>query len=505
MRDLQFTVLVYGDGPESSTDVTVRSLLDQTYPSWTWVDHGASGGSDSASLPHDPPVPVGAELTYVVALPRGSRLHRTALQAISEVVSAEGSRLVTWDATVRDGEQDRDVLGFGWSPETLLSFEYTGGCFALSLEDYRAAISALGASAASPWSLLLRLPVDLEPTRHIAEPLVMLPAPVAVAEDVATKTVNAGLRYRQVPATSVVVDGIRRLRWELTSWPTVTIVIPTRHNEALLTPLFASLATTASLPGGPRFDVVVVDNGERTPDAEAFYAREWKFPVSVTWWDETPFHYGRVNNAGVALSGSEYVLLLNDDTLVVEPGWLAEMLGLAMLPGVGVVGTTLLTQDGRIQHAGVWVGLGGYAGHHFAGLAPRTETIFGSTSWYRNLLAVTAACLCVRKELFESVGGFDEEMILAGSDVTLGLDCVARGLRNICSPVPGLHHYESLTRSSATLNDQIVSLLRYQPWHDAGDPYRNARLSQKTPVPTLRSDGETDLVGASRARAGVHL
>jgi GT2 family glycosyltransferase len=212
-----------------------------------------------------------------------------------------------------------------------------------------------------------------------------------------------------------------------------------------------------------------------------------------------------VNNAGVALSGSEYVLLLNDDTLVVEPGWLAEMLGLAMLPGVGVVGTTLLTQDGRIQHAGVWVGLGGYAGHHFAGLAPRTETIFGSTSWYRNLLAVTAACLCVRKELFESVGGFDEEMILAGSDVTLGLDCVARGLRNICSPVPGLHHYESLTRSSATLNDQIVSLLRYQPWHDAGDPYRNARLSQKTPVPTLRSDGETDLVGASRARAGVHL
>jgi len=507
MNRLHFAVVVYGDGSDSRADseVTIRSLIDQTYGNWTLLESWASDGPGSPTVPREPTVPADFVAAHVLVVPRGARLHRTALERIAEVASVEGCRLVTWDALTRDDDGQHDVLGFGWSPETLLSFDYTRGCFALCIDDYRAAVAALDECAATPWSVLLRLPADLAPARHLAEPLVTLPPDRPVDEEVATATVDAALRWRGVQASSVVTDGIRRLAWEAISWPSVSIVIPTRHNEAMLGPLLDSLEASALLPGGPRFDVIVVDNGARTPEAEDFYTHEWAFPVSVTWWDEVPFHYGRVNNAAVALSGSEYVLLLNDDTKVIDSGWLAEMLGLAMLPGVGVVGTALLTQDGRLQHAGVWLGLGGYAGHQFAGMHPRTETIFGSTSWYRNVLAVTAACLCIRKELFESLGGFDEDMILAGSDVTLGLDCVARGLRNICSPLPGLHHYESITRSSAPLNDQIVSLLRYQPWHDGGDPYRNDRLSRRESIPVLASADEPDLVAVSRARAGVVL
>jgi GT2 family glycosyltransferase len=164
---------------------------------------------------------------------------------------------------------------------------------------------------------------------------------------------------------------------------------------------------------------------------------------------------------------------------------------------------SLLDGDGRLQHAGVWLGIGGFAGHLFGGLQPGEPTILGPTSWYRNTLAVTAACLAVRRETYLEVGGLDERMVLCGSDVTLGLDQVALGRRNICSPLAGVQHLESVTRSSAPLNDQLVSLIRYQPWHDAGDPFGNPRLSLSSTRPRLARDGEGDPVAAARARLGV--
>jgi GT2 family glycosyltransferase len=273
--------------------------------------------------------------------------------------------------------------------------------------------------------------------------------------------------------------------------------------------LFDSLRESAGTPGGPAFDVLVVDNGGRTPDNEAFYDRDWSadygYDLAVLWWDETPFHYGHVNNEGVRRSRGDVVVLLNDDTLVERGEWLAELVGLASLPGVGCAGTALLGPDGLLQHAGVWLGLWGYAGHLFAGLEPGTDTLMGPTTWYRNTLAVTAACLAVRKDLFEQVGGLDPRFVLAGSDVTLGLDLHASGLRNVCSPHPDVHHLESATRSSAPLGDQLASMVRYQPWHDVGDPYLNARLSLRSKTPRLRRASERDPVAAVRQKLGVVL
>ncbi len=146
MSNLHFTVVVYGAGPESpsDTDATIRSLLGQTYANWTLVESQASDDVGNATLPDLPPVPAGAAATYVVVLPRGARLQRTALELISEIASIEGARLVTWDGLVRDGDEDREVLVFGWSPETLFCFEYTRVCLALFLFDYLAAVAALG-------------------------------------------------------------------------------------------------------------------------------------------------------------------------------------------------------------------------------------------------------------------------------------------------------------------------------------------------------------------------
>lgn len=514
-------------GPDGRA-ATEAALAAQTYPDWTRIDGPAApAGAGLLALPADPAYPDDADDVLVVTLPDGAVPVPDALARIAEAVAPTGARLVTWDL---DTDAGTPVLRFGWSPEVLLSADYTQGCFALRLADYRAAAVAAashdsddgshgshGDNAShgdssdgvplTTWSLLLHLPVDLAPTVHLSLPLTSTPAQspataLASVEDAdAARVVDAGLRWRGVPARCERAAGVTRLRWEPREWPSVTIVVPTRHNEPLLGPLLESLRSTQ----GPAFGVLVVDNGGRTPEHEAWYDRDHGFGLRVIWWEETPFHYGRVNNAAVRDCDSDVVVLLNDDTRVRDGQWLAELVGLATMPGVGCAGMTLLDGDGKLQHAGVWLGIGGFAGHLFGGLQPGEPTLLGPTSWYRNTLAVTAACLAIRREAYLEVGGLDELMVLCGSDVTLGLDQVALGRRNVCSPLAGVVHLESVTRSSAPLGDQLVSLMRYQPWHDGGDPYGNRRLSLGSTRPRLRRRGEPDPVDAARARLGVAL
>ncbi len=495
----------------TALDATTASLAAQTYADWTVVTGPVDPSPRSRGLlllPQHVPLPAGVDDVLVVVVPDGAVLVTDALE---QVVAAAGggARLVSWDSDV-DGEP---ALRFGWSPETLWSADYLHGCFAISFDDYRAAAAARSAAApADPldtWSLLLHVPPDIRPTVHVPRSLTTRSSTAAVPVETAQRIVQQGLDHRGVPATVDLSGGSARMSWHPESWPSVSIVIPSRHNEPLLAPLFESLRSSASTDGGPAFDVLVVDNGGRTAENQAFYDRDWAgdygYELEVLWWDETPFHYGHVNNEGVRRSRGEVVVLLNDDTLVERGEWLAELVGLASLPGVGCAGTALLDPHGLLQHAGVWLGLWGYAGHLFAGLEPGADTLVGSTTWYRNTLAVTAACLAVRKDRFEEVGGLDPRFVLAGSDVTLGLDLHASGLRNICSPHPDVHHLESATRSSAPLGDQLASMVRYQPWHDAGDPYLNARLSLRSKAPRLRRGSERDPVATVRAKLGVVL
>lgn len=495
----------------AAIDATTASLLAQTHPDWTVVSGPADAGPDTMDwaglllLPPTVGVPDDAGDVLLVVLPEGATLVPDALATIARA-AAGGARLVSWDSDLGDGP----ALRFGWSPEALWSADYLHGCFAIALPDYAGAARSVPASVPlSTWSLLLQLPPELGPTLHLPRSLTRRRETAAVGDAAAQAVVQAGLDQRGVPATAVRAAGTTRLQWHPDAWPSVSIVIPSRHNEALLAPLLESLEPTARLAGGPSFDVLVIDNGERTPENEAFYARDWRagygYPLEVVWWQETPFHYGHVNNEGVRRSAGEVIVLLNDDTRVERAGWLAELVGLAMLPGIGCAGTALLDHEGRLQHAGVWLGLWGYAGHLFAGLEPGSDSLLGPTTWYRNTLAVTAACLAVRKDRFEAVGGLDPRFVLAGSDVALGLDLHASGLRNVCSPHPDVHHLESATRSSAPVDDQLASLVRYQPWHDTGDPYFNDRLSLRSRIPRLRRAGEKDPVAAERSRLGVTL
>jgi GT2 family glycosyltransferase/glycosyltransferase involved in cell wall biosynthesis len=273
------------------------------------------------------------------------------------------------------------------------------------------------------------------------------------------------------------------VRWALPDPPSVTVIIPTRHNQQMLSTCLPSLAATDY----PAFDVRIVDNGGRTPEHEAWYAaNDHGLDLDVTWWDEE-FNYSRVNNVAAAGASGDVLVFLNDDTELRDPAWLRELVGWSIQPGIGLVGLQLIDPEGRIQHGGVVVGVNGFADHLFLGLEPHSATLLGSTDWYRNTLSVTAACVAVRRELFEQVGGFDERFVLCGSDVVLGFDTRFAGYRNVCSPVTEVRHLESATRGrTVPVGDFHASYWRYQKYLRGGDPYFSPSLSTRTGAPLFR-------------------
>ncbi|HEY6533240.1 MAG TPA: glycosyltransferase, partial [Acidimicrobiales bacterium] len=401
-----------------------------------------------------------------------------------------GARLLHWDDDLLDagGGLVEPRIRPSWSPDTMIGANYLGRSFAVR----RAALVGAGGIRADLadttwWDLVLRLDLDDDSVVRIPRVLTHLQRRLVESRDRAVGVVQDHLdRHGRAGTVEPGLAGLL-VRWNLDDPPHVTIVIPTRHNVEMLSRCLPSLAATDY----PSFDVVIVDNGGFSADAEAWYGEHSEgLDLDVRWWDE-PFNYSRVNNVAAADAKGEVLVFLNDDTELVDPGWLREMVGWAVQPDIGLVGLQLLDGEGRIQHGGVVVGVNGFADHLFAGMAPHSDSLMGPTDWYRDVLSVTAACVAVDRSLFERVGGFDERFILCGSDVVLGFDTRFLGLRNVVTPATTVLHLESVTRGSdVPVCDFHASYWRYQKYMRGGDPYFSPALSPWSGAPALRGVGE---------------
>lgn len=237
--------------------------------------------------------------------------------------------------------------------------------------------------------------------------------------------------------------GMYRVRWTLPATvPTVSIVIPTRNGIDLLKTCLDSLKTT--IYGA--FEVIVVDNGSDDPAVLTLMAEREKQGEIKVLRDPSPFNYSALNNRAVReMCSGEFVVLMNNDIEITHPEWLSEMVGVALEPGVGCVGARLWYPDGRLQHGGV-IMVCGVAGHAHKYLPRGQHGYMGRAVLTQDFLAVTAACLLIRRSVFEQVGGLDESLKVAFNDVDFCLRVYTAGYRNVWTPFAQMVHHESVTR-----------------------------------------------------------
>jgi GT2 family glycosyltransferase len=261
------------------------------------------------------------------------------------------------------------------------------------------------------------------------------------------------------------------LRYEL-----VSIIIPFRDQPKYTeTCLMALSQTRLDLPT----EILLVSNRSREP--ETFEAMErWQetWPsIRITEFDE-PYNFHRLNNWAARQASGGQLLFLNNDTEPLHKGWLEALAEHSQRPSVGAVGGRLFYPNGLVQHAGVAIGIGGFADHPWAGLHPDADTPAGPSYWVRNMLAVTAACLMVGHAKFDSVGGFDERFMVCGGDVDLCIRLHDAGLWNVMTPFARLVHHEAATRERRPpQNDVDQSLCAYARFLAEGDPFYNSNLT----------------------------
>lgn len=279
------------------------------------------------------------------------------------------------------------------------------------------------------------------------------------------------------------LDNFYKVTYQRDVWPKATIIIPTRDNKALLKACVMSVLEKTDYPD---FEILVMDNQSQEPDAVEYLTTLSHHEKVWVIKHNKPFNYSEINNEAVELAGGEVVVLLNNDTEVVTPDWLTEMVGLAMQPDVGCVGAKLLYADNTIQHAGVILGLGGYAAHSHRCTPHNASGYFNRTNLNQVLSAVTGACLAIRKETYLKVNGLDEEFQVAYNDVDFCLKVQQAGFYNVYCPHAVLYHYESKTRGDDHLDEKKTArfdkekqrlLEKWQPQIE-NDPYYNPNLTR---------------------------
>lgn len=254
-------------------------------------------------------------------------------------------------------------------------------------------------------------------------------------------------------------------------YPKVSIIILSKDAYIHLSRCLKSIFERTTYPN---YEVIVVDNGTSDPLALRLLKES---PVKVVPFNQ-PFNYSQANNLGVTAAEGDVIVLLNNDTEVVSPDWLEQMLFYLDDPGVAIVGPLMLYPNRTVQHAGVVLGLRGTADHVMRGFPAESDGYAGSLSCPRNVSAVTGACLMMRREDYMRSGGLVEYYGTHYQDVDLCLRFLTCGRRIVYVPYAVLIHYEGATRGREY--DHLDRALLLDTWGDVinrGDPYYNPNFS----------------------------
>ncbi|MAM56322.1 MAG: glycosyl transferase family 2 [Salinicola sp.] len=402
---------------------------------------------------------------YVALLDHDDRLVPDALFHVVDALQHQPrAKLLYSDEDKIDDHDARFDPHFkpAWNPDLLLGQNYVS-----HLGVYRTArVKAVGGfrqgyEGSQDHDLALRFTAGLAADRIVRIPRVLYhwhagQGSTATAAVTKRYTGEAGLRAvrdhlsRHAPGATAEpgrFPNTYRVRWPLPDpAPLVSLLIPTRDRVAILRPCVEALLERTRYP---RLEVLILDNGSTCPETLGFLAELAGHPrVRVLHWPH-PFNYSAINNFGARHARGEVLGLINNDVEPINEEWLEEMVSQACREEIGCVGAKLYYPDGTIQHAGVLLGVGGVAGHAHKFFSRHEPGYFSRLHLAQNFSAVTAACLVVRKSLFEAVGGLDEaNLAVAFNDVDFCLKVDEAGYRNLWTPFAELYHHESVSRGA---------------------------------------------------------
>lgn len=449
-----------------------------------------------------------ADGDYIVLLDNDDLLAPNALLEFYFRISTTQADIIYSDNDVIDERGNRlSILHKpDWSPDLLLSQMYVGHLLGFK----RSLFEEVGGfrseyNGSQDYDLLLRLVECSEAIEHVSEVLYSwraLPTSTAVNPDSKPYAQMAGLKAIQDHLDRALGGGrskvcetaslyVYDVRYELDDKPKASIIIPTKDHVKDLKATVESVFEKTSYPD---YEIIILNNNSELPETFEYLQLLEKERANVTVVDASYcFNWSKLNNQGIACSAGDVFVCLNNDVVIQASDWLDRLVENSLRPDIGVVGGLLLYPDGSIQHAGVVVGMGGWADHVYKG---GDVSCFGNPfiapTVTRNVSAVTGACMAFSRDTYNRIGGFNEDFIVCGSDVELCLRASRNGLRNLYTPGVRLIHYESKTRDPKDIPDVDFRLSRtmYRKYVAAGDPYYNTNLDYSSCAPRVISRRE---------------
>ena len=542
-RDIVFSITVpLYNTPEPFLREMIGSVIDQTYGKWELC---LADGSDSK---HDYVGNVCKEYAagdkrilyrklkrnrgisgntnacldmvtgdYIALFDHDDILHPAALHEMMRVICGKDADIVYTDEAVFISPNIGNISSIhfkpDFAPDNLRANNYMCHftAFKRSLLDRTGGFRS-ECDGSQDHDMMLRLTEAAERIEHIPEVLYFWRAhPQSVASGIDAKG------YAAVAGRKAVMDSLRRqgleaavestkvhpcifrIRYALTGTPLVSIVIPNcDHVDELKTCIDSILSRSTYT----NYEIIIAENNSREERTFAYYdsLTEKHDNIRVTGW-EGEFNYSAINNCAVrnAVSG-EYILLLDNDTEVITPSWIEEMLMFAQRGDVGAVGAMLYYPDDTIQSAGIILGLGGAAGRAYNGVRRGRDGYMGRLSYAQDMTAVSSDCMMIRRDVWDKVGGFDEEFAIAFNDTDLCMRIRKAGYLIVWTPYAELYHHESLGRGEdntsekqAVCNSEKESFRsKWGAELDRGDPYYNPNLTLAKSDFSLKHARQTD-------------
>lgn len=386
-----------------------------------------------------------------------------------------------------------------WSPDLLLGTNYIShlGVYRRSIVEEIGGFRS-GLEGSQDYDLVLRFTERTTDTKIAHIPKVLYywrVLPTSTAADQSTKgyafeagrkALEDALDRREIKgtATHAAGNGLFDINYELLSEDLVSIIIPTKNGYDDMKRCLTSIVEKSSYDN---YEIIIADNGSTDPKMDSLY-KEFVEKLGdriIIESIDIPFNYSRINNLAAQKASGKYLLFLNNDTEVISTDWLERMISFAQLTRIGCVGAKLYYPNHTIQHAGVILGLGGAAGHGHHTYPRGDFGYYGKLEINVNYLAVTAACLMVKKMDFDAVNGFDEELTVAFNDVDLCLKIYELGKNNIWLHNVELFHYESQSRGHEDTPEKIERFQRETALMESrwgnyveNDPYYNPNLTR---------------------------